>query len=96
MPLRRLFEVGLRVSPGEIYIEKEWDILRSPSPQQCNSHDCRGFLLTTSKAIALGLEPTAYRSSDILLLRKKIVAELVKGGLKGKFDARSDTEVNRL
>jgi hypothetical protein len=43
------------------------------------------FLLTNAKAIALEIEPTAFGPSDTQNLRKKIVAELMNGGLHGDF-----------
>ncbi|OKL57785.1 hypothetical protein UA08_07143 [Talaromyces atroroseus] len=81
---------------GELYDEEEWYVLNSPSPQQNNGSDCGVFLLTTAKAIALGLEPTVYGPSDISLIRRKIVAELLNGGLKGDFEPVGDAGKKRL
>jgi Ulp1 protease family, C-terminal catalytic domain len=71
---------------GELYNEDEWFVLNSASPRQNNGSDCGVFLLTTAKAIALGLEPTVYGPPDIELLRLKIVAELLNRGLEGDFE----------
>jgi Ulp1 family protease len=71
---------------GEKYVEDEWTVLRTPSPRQDNGSDCGVFLLTTAKAVALGLEPTAYGPGDVPLLRKKIVAELLNSGFRGDLD----------
>jgi hypothetical protein len=78
---------------GELYVAKEWTVLPSVSPQQTNGSDCGVFLLSTAKAVAIGLEPLSYCAGDIVLLRKKIVAELMAGGLEGDFDPASDGEV---
>ncbi|CRG83779.1 hypothetical protein PISL3812_01135 [Talaromyces islandicus] len=71
---------------GDRYDEEEWTVLRTPSPKQNNGSDCGVFLLTTAKAVALGLEPTAYGPADIPLLRRKIVAELLNSGFRGDLD----------
>ncbi|KAE8378132.1 hypothetical protein BDV26DRAFT_262120 [Aspergillus bertholletiae] len=76
----------LRNELGPNYVEEEWRILPSVSPQQDNGSDCGVFLLSTAKAVAIGLEPLSYCARDIVLLRKKIVAELMAGGLEGDFD----------
>lgn len=70
---------------GAKYDEDEWTVLGSVSSHQDNGSDCGVFLLTNAKAIALGIEPTAFGPSDTNLLRRKIVAELINGGLHGEF-----------
>lgn len=81
---------------GNNYDESEWFFLNTPSPQQDNGSDCGVFLLTSAKAIALGLKPTVYGPRDIDLIRRKIVAELMNGGLSGDFDPRGSSGVKRL
>ncbi|KAL3469764.1 hypothetical protein BJX99DRAFT_65179 [Aspergillus californicus] len=76
----------LRGELGRLYVDKEWKILPSNSPQQNNGSDCGIFLLTTAKAVAVGVSPCAYGAKNTPLLRKKIVAELMNGGLEGDFD----------
>ncbi|KAE8160983.1 hypothetical protein BDV40DRAFT_269304 [Aspergillus tamarii] len=83
----------LRNELGPHYVEEEWRVLPSISPQQDNGSDCGVFLLSTAKAVAIGLEPLSYCARDIVLLRKKIVAELMAGGLEGDFDPASGGEV---
>lgn len=83
----------LRNELGPRYVEEEWRVLPSVSPQQDNGSDCGVFLLSTAKAVAIGLEPLSYCARDIVLLRKKIVAELMAGGLEGDFDPASGGEV---
>ncbi|KAJ5347858.1 Peptidase C48 SUMO/Sentrin/Ubl1 [Penicillium brevicompactum] len=70
---------------GDQYKEEEWTVLASLSSQQDNMSDCGVFLLMNAKAIALGIEPTAFGPSHTSLLRRKIVAELMNGGLHGEF-----------
>ncbi|KAL2002850.1 hypothetical protein VTN02DRAFT_5747 [Thermoascus thermophilus] len=76
----------LRGELGPLYKDEEWSVLPSASPQQDNGSDCGVFLLSTAKAVAVGLEPLSYGAADITLLRKKIVAELIHGRLEGEFD----------
>jgi hypothetical protein len=86
----------LRGELKDRYVEEEWTILPSASPQQDNGSDCGVFLLTTAKAVAVGLEPVVYGPSDITTLRKKIVAELINGGLEGEFDPVGESGELRL
>lgn len=81
----------LRGELGSKYKEDEWTVLGSVSSQQDNGSDCGVFLLTNAKAIALGIEPTAFGPSHIKLLRRKIVAELMNGGLHGEFMPQDKT-----
>ena len=78
---------------GPLYVESEWNVLPSISPQQNNGSDCGVFLLTTAKALAVGLTPLSYGPADIPIIRRKIVAELVNGGLEGEFDPREFDEL---
>lgn len=68
------------------YVDAEWTVVPCVSPQQNNGSDCGAFLLSTAKAVAIGMEPQSYGAQDIPLLRCKIVAELMAGGLSGEFD----------
>ncbi|KAI7977210.1 hypothetical protein EIK77_005415 [Talaromyces pinophilus] len=81
---------------GAAYNESEWIFLNTPSPQQDNGSDCGVFLLTSAKAIALGLKPTVYGPRDIGLIRMKIVAELMNNGLHGELDPRGSSGVVQL
>ena len=75
----------LRGELGAKYDEDEWTFFPSVSSHQDNGSDCGVFLLTNAKAIALGIEPTAFGASDTPLLRRKIVAELINQGLHGEL-----------
>ncbi|KAJ5312093.1 hypothetical protein PENANT_c011G11080 [Penicillium antarcticum] len=70
---------------GSKYKEDEWTTLPSVSSQQDNGSDCGVFLLTNAKAVSIGVEPTAFGPGHTQLLRRKIVAELMNGGLHGDF-----------
>ncbi|KAJ5200359.1 Peptidase C48 SUMO/Sentrin/Ubl1 [Penicillium cf. griseofulvum] len=76
----------LRGELGAKYKDEEWTVLPSVSSQQDNGSDCGVFLLTNAKAITVGVEPTAIGPRHIALLRRKIVAELMNGGLHGEFN----------
>ncbi|KAF7173821.1 hypothetical protein CNMCM6106_007935 [Aspergillus hiratsukae] len=84
-----LVQGWLRAELASRYVEEEWTVLPSISPQQDNGSDCGVFLLSTAKAVAIGLEPQSYGAKDIVVLRRKIVAELMNGGLEGDFDPTS-------
>lgn len=81
----RAIKEWLRGELGAKFDEDEWAVLPSKSSHQDNGSDCGVFLLTNAKAIALGIEPTAFGPRDTNLLRRKIVAELINGGLHGEF-----------
>ena len=78
---------------GELsgYDDGEWTVVPSVSPQQDNGSDCGAFLLSTAKAVAVGIEPSSYGPRDIPLLRRKIVAELMSGGLTGDFSPEGES-----
>ncbi|PWY65610.1 cysteine proteinase [Aspergillus heteromorphus CBS 117.55] len=88
-----ILKVWLRAELGSQYVESEWRLLPSLSPQQDNGSDCGVFLLTTAKAVAVGIEPMAYRARDAILLRRKIVAELVAGGLEDELFPSKDGQL---
>ena len=76
-------KMWLRAELGAAYDENEWTFNpRCPSPRQNNSKDCGVFTVTTAKMLTLGIEPVgAYGPSDIPLVRRKMVLELLEGGL---------------
>ena len=80
-----LIKVWLKGELGKDYIDDEWEVLKSKSSQQDNGSDCGVFLLSNAKAVALNIDPMSYGASDIRMLRKKIVAEIINGGLEGDF-----------
>ncbi|KAH8425181.1 SUMO protease ULP1 [Aspergillus melleus] len=83
----------LREELGPKFRGDEWTALPSQSPQQNNGSDCGAFLLSTAKAVAIGLEPMSYGATDVPLLRRRIVAELMAGRLEGEFDPAHGGEV---
>ncbi|KAJ5893686.1 hypothetical protein N7495_005377 [Penicillium taxi] len=78
-------ELWLRGELGVKFDPEEWTTLHSVSSQQENGFDCGVFLLTNAKAISLNIEPTAFKADSTPLLRKKIIAEIINGGLHGDF-----------
>ncbi|CAG8117226.1 unnamed protein product [Penicillium salamii] len=87
----KLIKSWLRGELGSKFKEEEWTVLASVSSRQDNMSDCGVFLLINAKAIALGIEPTAFGPSHTSLLRKKIVAEIMNGGLHGEFIPQDTT-----
>ncbi|KAI9037232.1 SUMO protease ULP1 [Aspergillus affinis] len=83
----------LREELGPKFRGDEWTALPSQSPQQNNGSDCGAFLLSTAKSVAIGLEPMSYGATDVPLLRRRIVAELMAGRLEGEFDPAHGGEV---
>lgn len=81
-----LVKEWLRRELASTYIDEEWVTVPSASPQQDNGFDCGVFLLSTAKAVALGIDPTSYNAGNICTLRLKIVAELMNGGFNGLFE----------
>ncbi|EEH06860.1 sentrin/SUMO-specific protease [Histoplasma capsulatum G186AR] len=79
----------LRGELGDLFVEEEWRVLPSTSPQQTNGSDCGVFLLTNAKLVSLG-KPLRYGARDIPEIRKRIVAELMNGGFFGDFDPKKD------
>lgn len=71
---------------GEKFVDDEWTFLPSESSHQDNGSDCGVFLLTNAKAIALNIKPTSFGADHTRLLRLKIVAEIMNGGLTGDFN----------
>ncbi|KAJ5101979.1 hypothetical protein NUU61_004201 [Penicillium alfredii] len=82
----KVIKEWLRGELGTKYDDEEWTVLPSVSSPQDNGSDCGVFLLTNAKAIAIGIEPTVFGPSYTSLVRRKIVAELMNGGLHGEFD----------
>lgn len=81
-----LIKTWLEGELGGNFVEEEWKVpTSSGSPQQTNGSDCGIFTLSTAKAVALGVDPLSYAAGDIPLLRMKVVAELMNGGLEGDF-----------
>ncbi|PYH49568.1 SUMO protease ULP1 [Aspergillus saccharolyticus JOP 1030-1] len=80
-----LIKMWLRGELGGKFVEEDWEVLPSLSPRQDNGSDCGVFLLSTAKAVAINLEPQSYGAPDSPLLRRKIVVELMNGGLDGDF-----------
>lgn len=67
---------------GSAYREGEWKVdYVGETPQQENMDDCGVFTITNARQIMLGLTPMSYTAGQIRLQRRRIVAELIHGGL---------------
>ncbi|KAI9724053.1 MAG: hypothetical protein M1812_000771 [Candelaria pacifica] len=78
-------KIWLRAELGSSYLDDEWLVLDSKSPQQDNGLDCGVFAATTAKMILMGVDPLAYGPEDIPIQRRRMVAELLNGGFQGDF-----------
>ncbi|KAJ5620342.1 cysteine proteinase [Penicillium lagena] len=92
----KVIKEWLRGELGARFDEEEWTLLPSRSSSQDNGSDCGAFLLSNAKAIAIGIDPRAFGAADINMLRKKIVAELINGGLRDEFDPVEETGIALL
>ncbi|KAJ5746248.1 hypothetical protein N7520_011430 [Penicillium odoratum] len=92
----KMIKTWLHGELGAKFVDSEWSFLPSVSSFQDNGSDCGVFLLTNAKAVALNIEPTAFGANDTALLRKKIVAEIMNGGLHGEFSPIDKTGAVRL
>ena len=66
---------------GSAFKGEEWVCLAGSSPQQSNSDDCGVFTITTARQLMLGMGAGSYSAADIGVQRRRIVAEIVNGGL---------------
>ena len=66
---------------GSAFKSEEWVSLAGSSPQQSNSDDCGVFTITTARQLMLQMGAESYSARDIGVQRRRIVAEIVAGGL---------------
>ncbi|EXJ80322.1 hypothetical protein A1O1_08465 [Capronia coronata CBS 617.96] len=72
----------VRQELGAAFKEEEWSLNAvGESPRQQNMDDCGVFTITSARQIMLGLSPMSYGPEQILLQRRRIVAELLNGAL---------------
>ena len=72
----------IRAELGVDFVESDWTFnSRGDGPQQSNMSDCGVFAVTSAKQIMLGQDVMGYGAADIPCQRRRIVAELVNGGL---------------
>jgi Ulp1 family protease len=71
----------LKQELGSSYNEDEWVVQDATSPRQDNGSDCGVFALTSAKLLIKKIDPLAYGPSHIPMQRRRIVAELLNGGL---------------
>ncbi|KAL8657865.1 MAG: hypothetical protein Q9226_001498 [Calogaya cf. arnoldii] len=78
-------KIWLRHELKEAFVDSEWTLLQKGGPRQRNASDCGVFATTTAKMIVLGVDPMAFSASDMPTQRRRMLAELMNGGLHGDF-----------
>ena len=88
----RNIKVWLKGELKNDYKPEEWKVVEDSimpgmgkGPSQLNGSDCGVFTLTTAKMLSLGVDPMAYGAGDMPMQRRRIVAELIHGGLTDEF-----------
>ncbi|KAI4593283.1 hypothetical protein KJ359_010011 [Pestalotiopsis sp. 9143b] len=71
---------------GPLYKAEEWSRVSFEVPLQTNGYDCGMFVITNSLLLALGLDPSGYKQSDMEHQRRIIAAMILNGGWHGPFD----------
>ncbi|KAL8778913.1 MAG: hypothetical protein Q9213_007186 [Squamulea squamosa] len=69
----------------DTFVDSEWTLLQDGGPRQRNASDCGVFATTTAKMIVLGVDPMAFSAADMPTQRRRMLAELMNGGLHGDF-----------
>ncbi|KAI5806705.1 hypothetical protein DFH27DRAFT_354688 [Peziza echinospora] len=67
-------------SRNKINLDEWVDYSMKGAPMQENGYDCGVFLCKTAEVVCRGLDPI-FTQNDITLLRKRMVAEIIKGEL---------------
>ena len=76
---------------GNLYVEEEWTVLDTESPQQTNGNDCGVFLCTNAQMLAMRCDPMAsFSSKDIPMQRRRMAGVLLEGGFQGVFDLEGE------
>lgn len=88
----------LRNELGTEWVDADWTVrVRNDGPQQDNHCDCGVFACTSAKMILTGWDPLeAYNPENIPLQRRRMVAELMAGGLNGEFAPEEGSLVERV
>ncbi|EOO04296.1 putative ulp1 protease family protein [Phaeoacremonium minimum UCRPA7] len=68
------------------FVSDEWDIVNHISPAQVNGWDCGVHAVTNGMCLALGVDPTHYKSDELPLQRRRIAAVILNGGFTGDFE----------
>src|SRR6266699_5045137 len=66
--------------------DEGWKVVNYPSPRQTNGWDCGVHTVTNAMFLALGLDPSYYKSPEMPLQRDRLAATLLNGGFSGDFD----------
>ncbi len=85
----------LKSELGSGYEDHEWKVIedlkfpgRGKGPRQNNGSDCGVFVITSAKMISLGVDPMAVLPTDMVIQRRRLVAELINGGFTDDFEPR--------
>ncbi|KAL8841400.1 MAG: hypothetical protein Q9176_003280 [Flavoplaca citrina] len=78
-------KMWLREELKDAFVDNEWTLLQKGGPRQRNASDCGVFATTTAKMIVLGVDPMAFSANDMPTQRRRMLAELMNGGLHGDF-----------
>ncbi|KAI4103765.1 MAG: hypothetical protein LQ339_004097 [Xanthoria mediterranea] len=78
-------KMWLRQELKDDFVDSEWTLLQNGGPRQRNASDCGVFATTTAKMIVLGVDPMAFSANDMPTQRRRMLAELMNGGLHGDF-----------
>lgn len=81
-----LMRSWLKFQLGDAYIEEEWKTPRTACARQNNGYDCGVFVCTNAFCVALGLDTSCYRESDMTQQRRNIAAVLLNRGFTGDFE----------
>ncbi|KAL8758403.1 MAG: hypothetical protein Q9199_001537 [Rusavskia elegans] len=79
-------KMWLRQELKDAFVDSEWTLLQKGGPRQRNASDCGVFATTTAKMIVLGVDPMAFSANDMPTQRRRMLAELMNGGLHGDFN----------
>ncbi|KAL8365818.1 hypothetical protein RB595_004544 [Gaeumannomyces hyphopodioides] len=71
---------------GPHYIEANWKTRDYESPSQTNSWDCGVHTITNGFCVALDIDPSKYKASDMPQQRVRLAGVLLNGGFTGDFD----------
>ncbi|KAL9000084.1 MAG: hypothetical protein Q9169_001159 [Polycauliona sp. 2 TL-2023] len=84
-PVFNNIKMWLQEELKDAYIDSEWTLLQNGGPRQRNASDCGVFATTTAKMIVLGVDPMAFSANEMPTQRRRMLAELMNGGLHGDF-----------
>ncbi|KAI9657809.1 MAG: Smt3-specific protease [Trizodia sp. TS-e1964] len=63
---------------GQLFVRKEWRVLKTTCPQQENGWDCGVFTVTNAVMVVRGLPLNSYSQADMPEQRRRILVELME------------------